>query len=531
MDKLHYGGPVVLAILDGVGLATNTNGNAVATARTPFLGYAAKHYPHLALNASGEAVGLLPGQMGNSEVGHNTMGVGHAVKQGIARINEAFATGEVYDSPAWHTAISRVKNSPDAVLHFSGIFSDGGVHSDIYYLEQMIDRAVGEGVTKIRVHAVFDGRDVPPFSAPDYIARFNSFAAKYQDADIKIASGGGRMVFVADRYESDWEIVARGWDAIVNGVADYYFKDPLDAITTLRRITPNLQDQNLPPFVITDSADQPLGRVHPGDSFIYFDFRADRAIEIAEAFTYWDFPHFNRGDYKPTDVYFVGLTEYNSDTHVPEFRLVEPVEFTDSLSDFLSHHHVTQLACSETVKFGHVTYYFNGNSYDAHPGEDFLEIESSHRPFETCPWMKSAEITDAVIERLPHYNFIRLTVPGGDMVGHTANFDATVLAIESIDLCLARLAQAIDDLGGVLLIIADHGNAEELLDSTGGAKTSHTTNKIPFIICDNTNNRDKYILNNIKAPGLSNLAATIATLLGLSDFPSTWDAPLIHLKK
>ena len=420
--------------------------------------------------------------------------------------------------------------TPSATLHFSGIFSDGGVHSHISHLEQMISQAYTDGVRRMRIHAIFDGRDVPPQSEPKYIQRIEEFAKRFSDADIKIASGGGRMVCVADRYENDWDMVARGWDMMVNGEADYFFKDASEAISTLRRINPEVQDQYLPPFVIVDDDDKPVGRIEKGDSLIYFDFRADRAIEIAMAFTYWDFPYFNRGDYTPEDVYFVGMTEYNSDTHVPEHRLVEPIFIDETLSDFLGEKNVSQLAVSETVKFGHITYYFNGNSYEKAPGEDFIEIDSYTEPFETRPWMKSAEITDAVLDNLDKYKFVRVNYPGGDMVGHTADMEATITAMEAIDLGLGRIYKKVAELGGCMIIVADHGNAEELLDSNGRPKTAHTTNKVPFIICDDTANRSKYSLNRLEFPGLSNIAATVAVLCGFDDYPTNWEDALIKVQ-
>jgi len=528
MNRLSYDGPIVLAILDGVGLAPDAPGNAVSKARTSFLGKAAREQLHVALNASGEAVGLTPGQMGNSEVGHNTMGAGKAYKQGIAYIDEAFFTGKVFESDAWKGAISQVLNNGEGrTLHFVGIFSDGGVHSHISHLEKMIEKAYMDGVRRMRVHAVFDGRDVAPQSEPKYIRRFEEFIRRFSDADIKIADGGGRMVYVADRYENDWGVVARGWDAMVNGEADYYFKSAEEAITILRRINPEVQDQNLPPFVIEDENEKPIGVVEKGDAVIYYDFRADRAIEIAMAFTYWDFPYFNRGNYRPDEVYFAGLTEYNSDTHVPEHRLVEPVVFGETLNKFLGEKEISQFAVSETVKFGHITYYFNGNSYDKAKGEEFKEIESYTEPFETRPWMKSAEITDVVLDNLDKYKFVRVNYPGGDMVGHTADMEATIVAMESIDLSLARIAKKVDELGGVLIVVADHGNAEELIDENGAKKTSHTSNKVPCIIYDNTVNKNKYHLVELVNPGLANLAATIALLLGQDDYPKNWDAALI----
>ncbi len=545
MDKLSYDGPIVLAVLDGVGLAQDGPGNAVSKARTMFLGEAVREHLHVALDASGEAVGLIPGQMGNSEVGHNTMGAGRAIKQGIARIEEAFNTGEIFESEAWQEAIKRTagrgeldKNNEvwynegirPATLHFAGIFSDGGVHSHISHLEQMVEKAYKDGVRRIRVHAIFDGRDVPPQSEPRFIHQFEDFVQKFLDADIKIASGGGRMTTVADRYMSDWSVVARGWDMMVNGEADYYFRSADEAIDILRRINPTVQDQYLPAFVIVDEDENPVGKVEKGDALIYFDFRADRAIEIAMAFTYWDFPYFNRGNYTPDDVYFVGMTEYNSDTHVPEHRLVQPVEIDETLNRFLGERGISELAVSETVKFGHITYYFNGNSYEKAAGEEFVEIKSYTEPFETRPWMKSAEITDEVLKNLEKYKFVRINYPGGDMVGHTADMEATVVAMEAIDIELKRIAEAVDKLGGMLIVVADHGNAEELLDENGNKKTAHTTNKVPCVFYDNTKNRDKYALSNVENPGLKNLAATIATLLGQNDLPERWAPALIEIK-
>ena len=537
MNKLQYDGPVVLAILDGVGLAPDREGNAVARARMPFMWNAVKNYLHVALEASGEDVGLLPGQMGNSEVGHNAMGAGCVYKHGIARIEEAFDSGAIYESEAWKGAITRILSEGRSgneginqrTLHFAGILSDGGVHSHISHLKQMVKRAYDEGVRRMRIHAIFDGRDVPPQSEPKFIRELEDFARQFKDADIKIASGGGRMTTVADRYENDWEVVKSGFDMMVNAKADYYFYSAEKGIMSLRDGDPGIQDQYLPAFVVVDKDQKPVGKIEKGDALIYFDFRADRAIEIAQAFTYFDFPYFDRGDYSPVDVYFVGMTEYNSDTHVPEHRLVEPVKIDETLNQFLGLHNIPQLAVSETVKFGHVTYYFDGNSYDKVPGEDFKQIESYTEPFETRPWMKSAEITDEVVKAMPNYRFVRVNYPGGDMVGHTADFDATVIALEAIDLSLKRIAERVDELGGCLIIVADHGNAEELLDEHGAPKTAHTTNLVPCIFYDNTPNRDRYQLAEVQGPGLKNLTATLALLLGHDDYPESWCEPLISV--
>ena len=527
MDKLSYDGPIVLAILDGVGLAPDGPGNAVSKARTPFLGRATKDYLHVALNASGEAVGLLSDQMGNSEVGHNTMGAGRAIKQGIAHIEEAFNSGAVFESDAWKGAITRILSENEAridnsdkvwyneemepaTLHFAGIFSDGGVHSHISHLGKMIKKAYEEGVRRIRVHAIFDGRDVAPESEPKYIRFFEEFASRYPDVDIKIASGGGRQTTVADRYENDWSVVERGFKMMVWGEAEYYFHSAEEGVLELRKMNPGVQDQDLPAFVVVDEDDKPVGKVNKGDSLIYLDFRADRAIEIAQAFTYWDFPYFNRGDYEPTDVYFVGMTEYNSDTHVPEHRLVEPVHIGETLTKFLGSKGISQLAVSETVKFGHVTYYFNGNSYEKVSGEEHVEISSYTEPFETRPWMKSAEITDAVIDSMEKYKFIRINYPGGDMVGHTGILSAAIKAVEAVDECVGKLYEYVMANDIQLIICADHGNSDKMIDyETGKPFTAHTTNPVPllFINCG---------MKQVKGGGaLCDIAPSLLELLNL----------------
>ncbi|MBQ6130342.1 phosphoglycerate mutase (2,3-diphosphoglycerate-independent) [Candidatus Saccharibacteria bacterium] len=530
---MNYDGPIVLVVMDGVGLAPAGPGNALSLAHTEFLDYALKTFPNRPLAASGEAVGILPGDMGNSEVGHNALGTGQIVKQGIAKVEDAFKTGEIFKSRAWTEIIANLKQNPsEKTLHFSGIFSDGNVHSSLDHLEKMIRRADTEGIEKVRVHLVFDGRDVPPFSEPKYILRLENFLAPFNQKgrDYRIASGAGRMVAVADRYENDWGMVKKGWD-MFHGVADRKFSSAETAVDELRKSDNTLQDQYLPPFVIVDDSGNHVGPLKKGDSFIYYDFRADRAIEIAMCFTYRDFPYFDRGKYSPDDITFAGMTEYNSDTHVPELQLVPPVSFDNALNTFLGEKGVSQLAVSETVKFGHITYYFNGNSYDKAQNETHLKIDSDTAPFDTRPWMKSAEITDAVLDNLEKYRFVRVNYPGGDMVGHFAEIEPTIAALEAIDIQLARLAKRVDELGGMMLITADHGNAEELLDGRGEAKTSHSKNPVPCIFYDTTKNRNKYVLNGfVSDPGLSNVAATVATLLGFTDFPETWHEPLIRIK-
>lgn len=531
-QPLHYDGPVILAILDGAGLNLRRSGNAVRQAHTEFLDYAMSRYLNISLNASGEAVGIMPGQMGNSEVGHNALGAGQIIRQGVAQVEAAFKTGDIWQSKAWRGAMKWLgtydrnpePKKPLGTLHFAGIFSDGGVHSDISHLEQMIERAYDEGVRKIRIHCVFDGRDVSPESEPKYIERIEKFCAKFKDADFRIASGAGRMVAVADRYGNDWGMVQRGWDMMVHGKAPRTFRSAERAIKTLRHEQPHIQDQYLPEFVMIDD-DGPIGKVKDGDAFIYYDFRADRAVEIARAFTDEKLDKIKRG--KMPKVYFAGMMEYDTDKHIPKNVLVPPVKIEEPLNVFLAKNNITQLAVSETVKFGHVTYYFNGNSYKKATGEKQIEIPSDTQPFDTRPWMKSAEITDTVLANLKKYKFIRINYPGGDMVGHFAALEPTIVALEAIDIQLARLAHEVDKLGGILLITADHGNAEELLDKNNKPKTSHTTNQVPCIFYDNTKNAKRYKKASLKDPGLTNVAATVSTLLGLPDYPARWQKSLI----
>lgn len=565
MKKLHYDGPVVLVVMDGVGLSARRSGNAVRQAHTEFLDHAMLNYLNIPLAASGEAVGIMPGQMGNSEVGHNALGAGQIIKQGIAGIEAAFKIGDIWQSKAWRGAMEYLKAGKDAAsscptLHFSGIFSDGGVHSDIRHLEQMIQRAHDEGICKIRIHCVFDGRDVPPQSEPKYIERLEEFLSQFKDSDYRIASGAGRMVAVADRYENDWGMVKLGWDMMVYGKAPREFRSAKDAIATLRRENPGIQDQYLPAFVIIENlaatsslasraikaskstanaqtGAEPVGPIHDGDAVIYYDFRADRAIEIARAFTEDKFDKFDRSSDSRAKVdaaknpgpkvFFAAMTEYDSDHHIPKHILVPPVQIESPLNTFLGQNKISQLAISETVKFGHITYYFNGNSYSKAPLETHIEIASDTQPFNTRPWMKSAEITDTVLENLDQYKFIRINYPGGDMVGHFAELEPTIVAMEAIDLQLARLAKKIDEVGGMVLITADHGNAEELISKDGVPRTSHTTSPVPCIFYDNTKNAGKYHAAKLDDAGLTNVAATIATLLGLPDYPASWRPPLI----
>ncbi|MDR3297814.1 MAG: 2,3-bisphosphoglycerate-independent phosphoglycerate mutase [Candidatus Nomurabacteria bacterium] len=525
MDKLHYKGPVVLVVMDGVGLSDRVEGNAVKAARLDVLNGLMRKYPMAKLGASGKYVGIPDKDMGNSEVGHNAMGAGEIVAQSTKAVDEAIIGGRAFGEPVWQNAIKNVKEH-NSTLHFMGIFSDGNVHSNISHLEAMMAQAQKEGVARIRVHILVDGRDVPPQSEPKYIRRFEEFVKSLGSPDYRIASGGGRMLMTADRYENDWGMVEKGWQTSVLGEGRQ-FANAEDAVMEYRRENPGLQDQYMPPFVIADGG-EPIGTINDGDSVIYMDFRADRAIEISVAFTYEDFPYFDRG--RRPEIYFAGMTEYNSDTHVPALTIVQSPEFQHPLPEYLASQGVKQYAISETVKFGHITYYFNGNSYDAPEGETDVDVPSDTEPFDTRPWMKSAEITDKLVEAIlgGEYGFMRVNYPNGDMVGHFSEMEPTVIALEALDLAIGRVVEATRKMGGMVVITADHGNAEELLDADGVPKTAHTTNPVPCIFVDDTENAQKYELAEGDL-GLANIASTVALLLGKEPLEA-WLTPIIKIK-
>lgn len=541
VGNLHYRGPVVLVIMDGVGLSDSVEGNAFKQARTPNFDRLMRDYPTLNLKAAGEAVGVAAGDQGNSEIGHYTIGSGQIIKQGALMVDEAVSSGRIFEGGTWHGLIENVK-SHNSTLHFIGIFSDGNVHSNVNHMYAMLSRAKNEGVQKVRIHILLDGRDVPATSALEYVDKLEEVLSNYNldGADYKIASGGGRTFVTADRYWSDPGVVERGWKAHVLGEARL-FRSARAAIETFRTEETDIQDQNLPPFTIIDDHG-PVGTINDGDSVVYYDFRADRAIEFAEAMTFHDFDKFDRE--RVPQVYYAGMVEYDQERHIPEHTMVEPVQIKNTLADFLVQNGISRFVISESIKFGHVTFYLNGNKVGKFSDEleEYVNIPGKPGEVWRFPWMKSDEITDVLVDKIANSSFGSCLVnfPNGDMVGHTSNFDAAVLAMESVDLAMGRIMQSVDEAGGVLLITADHGNVEELyyLDENGRTiledgkpklKTSHTTNPVPFIIYDNTENRDKYRIKPQNNDfGLANIAATVANFHGLIP-PEVWYEPLIEL--
>ena len=535
-------GPVLTIVMDGVGIAPDTVANAVSQAYTPTLDMIMAKYPCVKLKAHGTAVGLpTDDDMGNSEVGHNALGSGQVFAQGAKLVSESIANGKMFASNTWQNIVANVKDN-DSTLHFIGLFSDGNVHSHIDHLKAMIDRAKVENVKRVRLHILIDGRDVGETSALDYIVPFEEYldSLRTPDFDIMIASGGGRMVITMDRYEANWQMVELGWKTHVLGEGRQ-FCCAKKAVETYREEY-KVIDQDLPPFVIAKDG-EPVGTINDGDSVIFYNFRGDRAIEISKAFDDKEFTKFDRVRYP--NVVYAGMLEYDGDLHIPSNYLVNPPEITNTMGEYLADSGISQLAISETQKYGHVTYFWNGNKSGKFSDEleTYIEIPSDVVPFEQRPWMKCAEITDKLIESLESGKFttLRVNFPNGDMVGHTGNILATRCSMEALDLQLKRILDVVDRLKGVALITADHGNADEMyeLDKKGTpkqnkdgsykAKTSHTLNPVPFIIYDNYYS-DKYTVKADNGEfGLSNVAATCVNFLGY-EAPSMWDASIIEVK-
>ena len=534
--------PVLTVVMDGVGLAKESDVNAVYLARTPNLDRIMRECPTVRLKAHGTAVGLpSDDDMGNSEVGHNALGSGQVFAQGAKLVTQSIESGKMFASDTWNWLLDGVK--PDGTLHFIGLFSDGNVHSHIDHLKAMLIRAKADGARRIRIHILLDGRDVGETSALDYVRPFEEFIASLSDGgcDVKIASGGGRMVITMDRYEANWHMVEEGWKTHVLGEGRQ-FATAEEAITAYRTEF-GVIDQDLPAFVIAKDG-KPVGTIEDGDSVIFYNFRGDRSIEISKTFEAGpDFDKFDR--VRVPDVRFAGMLEYDGDLHIPSKYLVSPPEITNTMGEYLSDTGISQFAISETQKYGHVTYFWNGNRSGkfSEELETYEEIPSDVVPFEQRPWMKCAEITDRLIEALRSgkYDCLRVNFPNGDMVGHTGSLEATVCAMEALDLQLGRILHVIDELHGIAVITADHGNADEMAeidkktgepkknaDGTFKAKTSHTLNRVPCVIYD----RSGKVKYSVKADegqfGLSSVAGTVVNLLGFEK-PGEWDESIITL--
>ncbi|MDR2111032.1 MAG: 2,3-bisphosphoglycerate-independent phosphoglycerate mutase [Spirochaetaceae bacterium] len=553
-------GQVVLVIMDGVGYGIYRDGDAVADSKMDHLNAIKAKSPHTRLKAHGKAVGLpSDDDMGNSEVGHNAMGCGRVFSQGAALVSRSIESGAMFQGPAWKEVTAYITGNTGAgsregpgvkregTLHFIGLFSDGNVHSHLDHLKAMIRRAKTEGIRRDRVHVLFDGRDVGETSALDYVDPFEAFLKEESAGgfDARIGSGGGRMWITMDRYGADWSMVERGWKTHVHGEARQ-FSSTREAVETYRREIPGIIDQDLKEFVIAENG-KPIGTIEDGDSVIYFNFRGDRSLEITAAFEEEGFDKFDRG--RRPKVCYAGMMEYDGDLRVPKRYLVSPPAIDRTMGEYLAATGIRTLAISETQKYGHVTYFFNGNrtgKFDNHL-EDYVEIKSDVVPFEQRPWMKCAEITDEVISAVGSgkYDFIRLNYPNGDMVGHTGIYQAVVCSREGMDLPLGRLQKAVENAGGVMVITADHGNSDDMFehnkktgeviyqaDGTPKAKTSHSLNPVACVIYD-PEYRGEYPNEPREASlneglGISSIAATCISLLGYIP-PEDYDPPVIKM--
>ena len=510
-----------MVIMDGVGISDKKEGNAFLNANTPNLDYLMNNALYTTINAHGTYVGLpTDNDMGNSEVGHNAIGCGQIYSQGAKLCNEVIDSKELYNGKTWKDLVNYCKNN---TLHFIGLLSDGNVHSHINHLLSMLEQSKKEGIKNVRVHILLDGRDVDATSALTYVDILENKMNELNDESFNsmIASGGGRMNITMDRYEANWPMVEKGWHTHVLGDARY-FNSAKEAIETYRNENPGVIDQDLDSFVIVKEG-KPVGTINDGDSVIFFNFRGDRAIEISKAFDEEIFDKFDRVKYPK--VYYAGMLEYDSELNIPKHYLTEPPKIKYTLTEELNKYGIREYAVSETQKYGHVTYFWNGNRIDKFNEnlETYDKVDSDIISFDKAPKMKSYEITDKMIEAIKSnkYDFLRLNYPNGDMVGHTGNYEATVISMEAVDDNIGRIMKAVKETDSILIVTADHGNCEEMFDEKG-IKTSHSLNKVPFII---------YNDNSVKIKtgdfGLANIAATITTLLGIDKNPN-WKESIVE---
>lgn len=518
--------PVVLVVMDGIGLSDELEGNAVKQAYTPNLDYLFENAAYTTLQAHGTMVGLpTDSDMGNSEVGHNALGSGQIYSQGAKLVNESIETGAMFESETWKWLVDDLN---EHTLHLIGLLSDGNVHSHIDHVKAMVQRAKADGVKKLALHALQDGRDVDGQSALIYIDEMQALFDELNDDTFHatFASGGGRMHITMDRYNADWPMVERGWHTHVLGEGEK-FESARAAIEHFRKEDPSISDQYIPSWVIEKDG-EPVAPIVDGDAVIFFNFRGDRALELSQAFeaAEGEFDHFDR--IRVPQVKYAGMLQYDGDAAIPKHFLVHPPKIENTLGERLVEENLKTFAISETQKYGHVTYFWNGNRLEkfSEELEVFKEVQGDDVTFDQRPWMKSAEITDEVIKALEsgEFDFIRLNYPNGDMVGHTGDFLATKISVEATDLAIGRLLPYIKKHNATLIVLADHGNAEEMIDKKNGkVKTSHTLNPVPFIIY----NRDVKLKEGHF--GLANVAATVCDLLDV-DAHKSWEESLIDKK-
>ncbi|KAL1360207.1 hypothetical protein HN51_005560 [Arachis hypogaea] len=542
--KLPKGKPVAVVVLDGWGEANADQYNCIHTAETPTMDSLKKGAPERwrLVRAHGTAVGLpTEDDMGNSEVGHNALGAGRIFAQGAKLVDLALESGKIYEGEGFKYIQESFANG---TLHLIGLLSDGGVHSRLDQLQLLLKGVSERGVKRVRVHILTDGRDVLDGSSVGFVETLENDLAKLREKgiDARIASGGGRMHVTMDRYENDWNVVKRGWDAQVLGEAPHKFKSALEAVKKLRA-EPKANDQYLPPFVIVDDNGKAVGPIVDGDAVVTFNFRADRMVMIAKSLEYEDFDKFDRVRFPK--IRYAGMLQYDGELKLPSHYLVSPPEIDRTSGEFLVHNGVRTFACSETVKFGHVTFFWNGNrsGYFNKQLEEYVEIPSDIGiTFNVQPKMKALEIAekarDAILSR--KFDQIRVNLPNGDMVGHTGDIEATVVACKAADEAVKMILDAIEQVGGIYVVTADHGNAEDmvkrdksgkpLLDKEGKIQilTSHTLQPVPIAIGGPGLAPGVRFRNDVPDGGLANVAATVMNLHGFVA-PSDYETTLIEV--
>ncbi|KAK1322552.1 2,3-bisphosphoglycerate-independent phosphoglycerate mutase [Acorus calamus] len=542
--KLPKGKTIGLIVLDGWGEAKPDQYNCIHIAETPTMDSFKKTAPEKwrLIRAHGKAVGLpTEDDMGNSEVGHNALGAGRIYVQGAKLVDLALASGKIYDGEGF----KYVQQSFDkGTLHLIGLLSDGGVHSRLDQVQLLLKGASEHGAKRIRVHVLTDGRDVLDGSSVGFVETLEGDLAKLREkgVDAHIASGGGRMYVTMDRYENDWEVVKRGWDAQVLGEAPHKFQNALEAVKKLRA-EPKAHDQYLPPFVIVDGNGKAVGPIVDGDAVVTFNFRADRMVMLAKAFEYQDFYKFDRVRFPK--IHYAGMLQYDGELKLPGRYLVSPPEMERTSGEYLVHNGVRTFACSETVKFGHVTFFWNGNrsGYFNSEMEEYVEILSdSGITFNVQPKMKAIEIAEKARDAILSGKFhqVRVNLPNSDMVGHTGDIEATIVACKAADKAVKMIIEAIEQVGGIYVVTADHGNAEDmvkrnkkgqpLLDKAGNIQilTSHTLQPVPIAIGGAGLSPGVRFRNDVPNGGLANVAATVMNLHGFVA-PNDYETTLIEV--
>ena len=488
--------PTTLIIMDGFGLRSEASGNAIRTAATPRLDQFFQDFAHTELSASGLDVGLPAGQMGNSEVGHTNIGAGRVVFQDLPRITKSIADGDFFQNPAYLHAMDQCLQN-DTSLHLMGLLSDGGVHSHLDHLFALLRMAKDKGLTKVFIHAFLDGRDVSPTSGADFVARTVEACREI---------GVGRIATVMGRYyamdrDKRWDRVEQAYDAMVYGEGATFNPVPVAAVKD--SYAAGITDEFVEP-VVCDSE----GTISDNDSVIFFNFRPDRAREITRALVDPNFDGFTRQFFPLT---FVCNTEY--DATMPNVEVAFPrTSVRNGLGEYLSQMGMTQLRIAETEKYAHVTFFFNGGSETVFPGEDRVLVASPKvATYDLQPEMSAQEVADKCVERIESgaYDVIILNFANCDMVGHTGVFDAAVKAVETVDACVGQVVDATLKMGGIAMITADHGNAEQMTEPDGSPMTAHTTNPVPFILCGAG--------TELRSGGrLADIAPTILDVMGLA---------------